>query len=207
LSVKIEIEMNTNNRKPKVFKRREPKSTRQINADIITEDDRSRRTVDPEKTRKRTLQRAVNLLAAKPRSIGEMRDRLSEKEWATPEAVEAALDKLKEHKYLDDAQFAESFAASRVRQKPMGRSRVAMDLSRKKIDRETATQALDKVFDETPESDLLDEAIIRYTGTKGAPQDRAAQKRLYDYLMRRGFSYDLIASRVRAANENNSEVE
>jgi len=25
--------------------------------------------------------------------------------------------------------------------------------------------------------------------------------------MRRGFSYDLIASRVRAANENNSEVE
>lgn len=193
--------MNTNNRKPKVFKRREPKSTRQINADIITEDDRARRTVDPEKTRKRTLQRAVNLLAAKPRSIGEMRDRLSEKEWATPEAVEAALDKLKEHKYLDDAQFAESFAASRVRQKPMGRSRVAMDLSRKKIDRETATQALDKVFDETPESDLLDEAIARYTRTKGAPQDRAAQKRLYDYLMRRGFTYDLISKRVRAASE------
>ena len=191
--------MNTNNRKPKVFKRREPKSTRQINADIITEEDRARRTVDPEKTRKRTLQRAVNLLAAKPRSIGELRDRLLEKEWATTEAVESALDKLKEHKYLDDAQFAESFAASRVRQKPMGRSRVAMDLSRKKIDRETATQALDKVFDETPESDLLDEAINRYTRTKGAPQDRAAQKRLYDYLMRRGFSYDLIAKRVRAA--------
>ncbi len=193
--------MNTNNRKPKVFKRREPKSTRQINADIALEEDRPRRAVDPEKTRKRTLQRAVNLLAAKPRSTGELRDRLLEKEWATPEAVEAALDKLKEHKYLDDAQFAESFAASRVRQKPMGRSRVAMDLTRKKIDRETATQALNKVFDETPESDLLDEAIARYTRTKGTPTDRAAQKRLYDYLMRRGFSYDLISKRVRAASE------
>lgn len=193
--------MNTNHRKPKVFKRRDPKSTRQINADIALEEDRPRRAIDPEKTRKRTLQRAVNLLAAKPRSIGELRDRLSEKEWATPEAVEAALDKLKEHKYLNDAQFAESFAASRVRQKPMGRSRVAMDLSRKKIDRETATQALDKVFDETPESDLLDEAINRYTRTKGAPTDRAGQKRLYDYLMRRGFSYDLISKRVRAASE------
>lgn len=193
--------MHTNNRKPKVFKRREPKSTRQLNEDIIAEEAKPRRTADPEKTRKRTLQRAVNLLAAKPRSIGELRERLLEKEWATPEAVEAALDKLKEHKYLDDSQFAESFAAYRVRQKPMGRARVAMDLTRKKIDRDTARQALDKVFDETPEQDLLDEAITRYTRSKGAPTDRAAQKRLYDYLMRRGFSYDLISKRVRAAGE------
>ncbi len=190
--------MKTNNRKPKVFKRREPKSTRQINDDIKAEE-RPPRTVDPQRTRTRTLQRAVKLLAAKPRSIGELRERLLEREWATEEAVDATLERLKEYGYLDDATFAQTFASYRVRQKPMGRSRVAMDLARKKIDRETATQALDKVFDETPESDLLDEAINRYTRTKGAPQDRASQKRLYDYLMRRGFSYDLIASRVRAA--------
>ncbi len=169
------------------------------------EDEKPRRPVDPEKSRKRTLQRAVNLLAAKPRSIGELRQRLSEKPWATEDAVEYALEKLKEHKYLDDANFAETFANYRIKQKPMGRSRVAMDLTRKQVDRDTANAALDKVFEETPEQELIDEAINRYTRTRGMPQDRQASKRLYDYLMRRGFSYDLIASHVRAAGENEAE--
>lgn len=184
-------------------KRRSQKSNEtDINRDLIdAENKKPARPVDEKRLRSRTMQRAANLLAAKPRSIGELRARLLEKQWATEDAVDYALDKLKQHGYLNDAAFAEQFASSRVRQKPVGRSRVALDLSRKQIDRETASQALDKVFEETPEGDLLDEAITRYTRTKGAPQDRAAQKRLYDYLMRRGFSYDLIQKRVRAASE------
>ncbi len=145
------------------------------------------------------MQRAVKLLAAKPRSIGELRGRLLEKEWATKEAVEAVLAKLEGYGYLNDAQFAQSFAAARVRQKPMGRSRVARDLGMKMIARETADEALDKVFAEMPEEELIDEAIARYKNVRGRPVDRPAQKRLFGYLMRRGFSYDLIAPRVRAA--------
>lgn len=163
------------------------------------EETKPRRPVDPGRVRARTLKRAVALLAAKPRSVGELRERLLEKQWATDEAVEYALDKLKEHKYLDDAHYAESFASYQVKGKPMGRSRVAMNLTRKHIDPDTAQAALDKVFDETPETDLIDEAIARYTRTRGAPADRPAQKRLFDFLMRRGFSYDLIQPRVRAA--------
>ncbi len=180
-------------------------NARQLNDDIaeaVESDARPRqKSVDPAKARTRTIQRAVNLLAAKPRSVGELRERLLEKEWATEEGVEAALVKLQEYGYLDDAQFAESFAASRVRGKPMGRSRIARDLGMKKIDRETADAALDKVFAETPEDELIDEAIARYAATRGAPADRAAQKRLFDYLMRRGFSYDLIAPRVRQTSK------
>src|SRR5438270_10867551 len=45
------------------------------------EEARPRRPLDPEKARTRTLQRAVKLLAAKPRSVEELRERLLEKEW------------------------------------------------------------------------------------------------------------------------------
>ncbi|MGH9941102.1 MAG: hypothetical protein ACRD9R_01945, partial [Pyrinomonadaceae bacterium] len=55
------------------------------------------RPLDPEKARTRTLQRAVKLLAAKPRSVAELRERLSEKPWASEEAIESALVKLQEY--------------------------------------------------------------------------------------------------------------
>lgn len=186
------------------FRRTNP-NERQLHEPV--EDDKPARPIDAEKARTRTLQRAVKLLAAKPRSVGELRERLKEKAWSSDDAIDYALAKLQEHKYLDDAQFAQSFAGSRVKQKPMGRSRVAMDLTKKKIDPDTAQAALDKIFDEMPESELVEEAIARYLRTRGAPTDRASQKRLFDFLMRRGFSYDLIAPRVRAAAEDVSDEE
>jgi regulatory protein len=153
---------------------------------------------DPEKTRVRTLQRAVKLLAAKPRSVGELRARLLEKSWATPEAVDAALGKLQEYGYLNDREFARGFAAARVRQKPMGQRRVARDLAHKKIAKETANEALEKVFNEMPEGELVEEAIARYTATRGRPATRQEAKRLFDFLLRRGFSIDLVIDKVRA---------
>lgn len=186
-----------------MFGRKRTRTQRKNDTEEIS--DKPSRPVDAEKMRVRTLQRAVRLLAAKPRSIGELRERLLEKEWTNAQAVDAAIEKLKEYNYVDDAQFAQSFAASRIRLKPMGRSRVARDLSRKKIPKETADEALEKVFSETPESDLIDEAITRYTATRGRPATRQESKRLFDYLLRRGFGYDLIIERVRAVGNKMSD--
>lgn len=196
--------MKPKTRRPQ-FRRRTNPNERQLHEPVET--DKPAHPIDAEKARTRTLQRAVKLLAAKPRSVGELRERLKEKAWASDDAIDYALAKLQEHKYLDDAQFAQSFANNRVKAKPMGRSRVAMDLTKKKVDPDTAQAALDKIFDETPESELVEEAIARYLRTRGAPTDRASQKRLFDFLMRRGFSYDLIAPRVRAAADADDETE
>jgi regulatory protein len=162
------------------------------------EETKPRRAVDPEKARTRTLQRAVKLLAAKPRSVEELRERLLEKEWASDEAVEYAVKKLSEYGYLNDEQFALSFAQARVRQKPVGRQQLARDLQTKKIDKELAAQTLEKVFDETPEDKLIDEAIEKRVRLRGRPATRQETKSLFDHLLRRGFSYDLIINKVRA---------
>lgn len=162
------------------------------------ESEKAPRKVNPEKARERTFQRAVKLLAAKPRSVEELRERLLEKEWTNAEIVEAVLKKLGEYGYLNDERFAFGYASYRVRQKPIGRQRLKRDLQMKKVDRETADEALRLVFEETPEEELIDRAIEKRTRLRGRPRTRAEAKSLIDHLLRQGFSYDLISPRVRA---------
>ncbi len=180
------------------MRKRRPTKPRDINDDV--EETKPARPIDEAKARTRTLQRAVKLLAAKPRSIGELRERLLEKSWTNEEAVDAAIARLSEYGYVNDAQFAVSFAQGRVRQKPVGRGRLARDLQMKKIDRETAAQALEKVFEETPESELIDRAIEKRIRLRGRPQTREETKSLFDHLLRRGFSFDLVRDKVRQAS-------
>ena len=178
------------------------KSERQLNSDLEEEKEQAGRprTFDAEKTRRRTLERAVKLLAAKPRSVAELRERLLEKEWTTPEVVEAVLAKLGEYGYLDDERYALGFASSRVRQRPVGRQRLARDLQMKKVARETADEALNLVYAETSEEELIARAIERRTRLRGRPTTRQETKSLFDHLLRLGFSYDLIIRKVREAS-------
>lgn len=156
------------------------------------------RPINPEKARERTFARAVKLLAAKPRSVAELRERLLEKQWTNEEIVEAVLAKLGEYGYLNDERFAFGYASYKVRQKPVGRGRLQRDLQMKKVDRETADEAIKLVFEETPELELIDRAIEKRTRLRGRPKTRAEVKSLYDHLLRQGFSYELVAGRVRA---------
>jgi regulatory protein len=164
------------------------------------EDARTRLPPDPEKARARTLQRAVKLLAAKPRSVEELRERLLEKEWTDEAAVTYALAKLKEYGYLDDERYAFSFASYRVKQKPVGRRRLERDLKTKKVSKETADAALELVYQETPEEELIARAIEKRTRLRGRPTTRQETKSLYDHLLRLGFSYDLIIRKVRESS-------
>ena len=168
------------------------------------EEARGERTLDPEKARERTLQRAVKLLAAKPRSVEELRERLLEKEWADEATVAYALAKLKEYGYLDDERFAFGFASYRVRQKPVGRQRLARDLRTKKVSKETADAALELVYQETPEEELVERAIEKRVRLRGRPTTRQETKSLYDHLLRLGFPYDLIIRKVREASSAGS---
>lgn len=166
-----------------------------------------KREIEPAKARKLTMQRAVKLLAAKPRSIGELRAKLLEKDWTNEETVSEVLAKLEDYKFLDDAQYAELYASFNVRQKPQGKRLLQQKLALKKIDKETAQNALEKVFEETPEDELLERALEKRLRSKGVPSTREDFKKLYDYLLRQGFSYDLISSRLRRIKQEDFEVE
>ena len=158
------------------------------------------RIINAEKARQKTFDRAVNLLAFKPRSIAELRERLLEKDWTTPEIVDSVLDKLKEYNYLNDEQFAKSLAASKIRQKPIGRRVLKQKLALKKLDKETVEAALETAFEETPEEEIIERAIEKRLRLKGKPETREDAKKFYDFLLRQGFSYDLVSKKMREIN-------
>ena len=163
---------------------------------IDLKEDKDRIIKDVEKARERTMNRAVKLLAAKPRSIGELRERLLERNWTNEAIVTGVVEKLKEYGYLDDAQFARDVALSKLRQRPQGKLRLQQAMSRKKLDRETVDAAIHEAFEKIPETELIDAAIEKRLRLKGRPETREEKKKFYDHLLRQGFDYDLIREKM-----------
>jgi len=152
----------------------------------------------PEEMRKRTFERAVKLLAAKPRSVSELRERLLQGRGTSKSTVEEVVERLREYGYLDDEKFAFSYASLKVKQRPVGRRRLAQDLKFKKVDKQVAEDALELVYTETSEEDLIDRAIEKRLRIRGRPSSRVEAKSLFDHLLRLGFEYELVSDKVRA---------
>ena len=148
--------------------------------------------------RRKTFERAVKLLAAKPRSVAELRERLLQGKNTNEEVVEIVIARLREYGYLNDERFAFSYASYKVKQKPVGRRRLERDLKFKKIDNSVANEALEMVYAETSEEQLIDQAIAKRLRIRGKPKNRLEAKSLFDHLLRRGFAFELVSDRVRS---------
>ena len=157
--------------------------------------------LDPAKARERTFQRAAKLLAAKSRSVAELRERLLGGAGANETIVDSVISRLCEYGYLDDARFAEGYASLRLRERPLGRRRLERDLWLKQIDKAVAEKALDAVFAEVPESEVIDRAIAKRVRLRGRPRTRAEAKSLFDHLLRQGFAFELVSEKVRAVSK------
>jgi regulatory protein len=144
------------------------------------------------------MNRAGRLLAAKPRSIRELRERLLEKQWTNAEIVDAVIEKLKGYKYLDDEHYAREMALSKLRQRPQGKRRLQQTMAQKKLDKETVASAITEAFEQLPEEDLIDTVIQKRLRLKGKPESREDTKKFYDHLLRQGFDYDLIRTKLSA---------
>jgi regulatory protein len=133
---------------------------------------------------------AVKKLADKAASMGEIRTSLDARA-REPSDVESVLARLKEYGYLNDARFAESFAAARLDNEGLGKSRVLRDLRRRRIAPDLAQRTVSRIYADTDELALIDQYIRR----KYRPNDRgelfANEKDLaaaYRRLLRAGFT-------------------
>lgn len=149
-------------------------------------------------TERSVYEQALRLLEYRARTVAELRRKLSEKGGARDE-VEEVIARLLDQKLLDDGDFARQFARGKLTATGASRRRVAQELGRKGIRRETA-----------------DEAIAELTETEGVDPLRAAarvaqkkwnalrtldaltrRRRLYAFLARRGFNPDEIRELMR----------
>jgi regulatory protein len=163
----------------------------------------ARAPLTPEERRQQTFQKAAKLLAARSRSVAELRELLMKGQGANTANVEEVLERLAEYGYLNDERYAFGYASAKVRQRPIGRQRLQRDLALKKVRKDVADEALELVFAETSETELIDRAIEKRVRLRGRPGNRAEAKSLFDHLLRQGFPFELVAEKVRAATRTN----
>jgi regulatory protein len=155
--------------------------------------------------RRKTFERAIKLLAAKPRSVAELRERLLRGKNTDEATVETVISRLREYGYLDDERFAFGYASYKVKQRPVGRRRLERDLKVKKVDSGVANEALELVFAETSEEQLIDQAIAKRLRIRGKPKNRAETKSLFDHLLRQGFDFELVSDKIRSLTTDDTD--
>ncbi len=140
------------------------------------------------------LEKAKNycflLLKFRLRSEKELYRRLKQKKFDEA-VIKRTLDFLRDKGFINDNYFAGAWIESRIK-KPLGLRRLRQELGIKGIDKQIIDIQLEKI-----KNSYCEEAVVsRIVGeqakkTKGiAPQK--ARRRIYGYLVRRGFSPDII---------------
>ncbi len=139
------------------------------------------------------MNRALNLLGYRARAMGELRDRLVRAGYAA-ETVEVVVGRMEELGYLDDEEFARETARGKARK--YGPRRIIGDLRRSGVDEEVARGAVEEEFAERSEYEAALEAASRRYNTGGGSE--ALARRVYGFLVRRGYSAGVCAEVARS---------
>ncbi len=142
-------------------------------------------------------QRALRRLARRDHSVAELRRALLDRGHDAAE-VEAALERLRRERYLDDAGFAERFARSRMAHQGHGRLRIRQDLRERGVDRGVTEAGIAGALREVDERDVLDGLARRYWRQHTGAEPQRRLPRLWTFLLRRGFAPGLVRERLSA---------
>ena len=134
----------------------------------------------------RALGDAYRLLAPRQRSRAELAGRLAGR-GHPPETVQRVMQQLDEGGLLNDAAFAQAYAADHRRLAGWGRERIVRELTRLGVEPATIQAAAGEPCAETDEAEQARALAILAKSTPRAPLP-AARRRAYQLLLRRGFS-------------------
>ena len=151
-----------------------------------------RQELDAEDQRLGAIEAALRLLAAGPRSERDLRERLSRRRGYRNEAVDAAVQRMRELGYLNDAAFARFWVESRQAGTPRSRRALAFELGRKGVGRDELDAALEGISDTEA---AYDAAQRRLRALQGADR-QTFERRLGTFLNSRGFGYGVARAAV-----------
>ncbi|MCH9006814.1 RecX family transcriptional regulator [candidate division KSB1 bacterium] len=141
--------------------------------------------------KKQIKESAFRYLAGRAHSEKELRTKLRRKQYDET-LVDQIIAELKQAKLIDDRGFAFSFARSRMVSKPMGERLLRQELWQKGLAEKLIDDTIKEIYAETSQEDvalqLLEKRRPRYKNLTQKEQ----KKRLYDFLVRRGFGWDVV---------------
>ena len=142
---------------------------------------------------------ACRFLSYRPRSRKEIENKMREKKMSE-ETIEKVIKYLEENNYINDKEFAMNWIQYRLENRPRGRIFLEYELREKGIPHDLIEESLDKVYkDEFNEYDIATKLAERklmsfrsHTIRGNQMENHILKKRLFNYLLRKGFSYDII---------------
>ncbi len=141
---------------------------------------------------------AVALLAKRSRSIADLGRRLRRKGYS-PSAASAVIQRLAELRLVSDEQFAEDLLESLQRRESLGRRAILDRMRREGLPRDLAERVIEeRVEDEGEATRAFVLARKRLSRMSGVEPGKA-RRRVYGYLIRRGFAVRHAADAVREA--------
>lgn len=131
------------------------------------------------------MEKAVSLLAMRPRTEKELRDALKQNAYPD-DTIDRVLARMHEAGYIDDTAFAEQWTASRIA-KGLGAQRIRMELHRKGLNSSEISEALSSVSEDDRSAGALKAARKAASGKNlSDPRDR---QKIFSALARRGYDY------------------
>lgn len=129
---------------------------------------------------------ALRLLALKPRTVSEIRERLGRR--FDGNSVEEAVSRLLSEGLLDDAKYALQWRDSRERRKPRGPRAITRELRTRGV----ADHLIENALEGYDSMDAARRAGSRYAERQSASDRVAFDRRVGAFLDRRGFESDVI---------------
>ncbi|MCD8365001.1 MAG: RecX family transcriptional regulator [Clostridiales bacterium] len=136
---------------------------------------------------KRVIRRAMYLLEQMDRTEHQLRRKLRENHYPE-ELIGAAVDYVKSYHYIDDLRYAKTYI--RLHQSEKSRYQLKTALQQRGVSSEVLARALEEAY-EDQEEELIEKLLSR---KQYDPEhmDRKEKHRIYQYLLRKGFSNSQI---------------
>jgi regulatory protein len=146
--------------------------------------------VNKNKTPEKAREYAFLLLKFRLRSEKELSQRLKRKEF-DEQVIKETVSFLRGKGFLDDDYFAKSWVSSRLKAN-LGSRRIRQELKLKGVTKEAIERELEAAVKEYPENKVVADILIRKFKRKPGEELLKAKRRAYAYLLRRGFSPDVV---------------
>lgn len=137
--------------------------------------------------------KALSLLTDMDRTEEQLRQKLRQKSYEDA-VVEQAIDYVKSFGYIDDVKYAERFVENRKRTK--SKQEISALLSQKGVKREFIIEALDTCYTSEDAMEAIRYLVEKKHYSPEGSTDKE-KKKIYDYLIRKGFYYEDIRRVIR----------
>jgi regulatory protein len=154
----------------------------------------------PDRENERAIELAHRAVGYRDRTVAELRTFLERKR-VEPAAIDVAVAELEAAGLLDDARYAERFAADKRELERWGSERIARDLQRRGIARDLIEAA---VSTHSRDSELAT-AILLLEQRLPPPRDDRERDRAWQLLVRRGYETEIAYEAVRRHEQAGDE--